>query len=230
MGAVLGKTSFPQLFILVTIETIFYTLNAVICVDHLAAADIGGAIVIHMFGAIFGITATYFFQPKKALEDRLQQCKGQYNSELIAMVGTLFLFLYWPSFNAALAVGMAQQRSIVNTLMSITGSTLTAVFVSRTILGKIDWEVLLNSTLAGGVMMGAACDLITGPGFAMLAGCIAGACSALGYLKLNKILQSKLGLHDTCGVLYLHGIPGTLGGFVSVICCAAAEFNFGPIE
>ena len=108
MGALLGKTSFPQLFVLVTIETIFYTLNAVICVDHLAAADIGGAIVIHMFGAIFGLTATYFFQPKKALEDRLEQCKGRYTSELIAMVGTLFLFLYWPSFNAALAVGMAQ--------------------------------------------------------------------------------------------------------------------------
>ena len=72
--------------------------------------------------------------------------------------------------------------------MSITGSTLTAVFVSRAILCKIDMEVLLNSTLAGGVMMGAACDLITNPGFAMLAGCIAGAVSALGYLKVNKIL------------------------------------------
>jgi ammonium transporter Rh len=114
--------------------------------------------------------------------------------------------------------------------MSITGSTLTAVFVSRAVLGKIDMEVMLNSTLAGGVLMGAACDIITGPGFAMLAGCIAGACSALGYLKLNTILQNKIGLHDTCGVLFLHGIPGTLGGFVSVICCAAAEYNFGPIE
>jgi ammonium transporter Rh len=61
MGAVLGKTSFPQLFTLVTIETIFYTLNAVICVDKMGALDIGGAIVIHMFGAYFGLTATYFF-------------------------------------------------------------------------------------------------------------------------------------------------------------------------
>jgi len=188
MGAVLGKTSFPQLFVLITIETIFYTLNAIICVDLLHAADIGGAIVIHQWGAIFGATATYFFQNTKALEDRLEQCKGRYTSELIAMAGTLFLFIYWPSFNAALAVGMAQTRSVVNTLTSITGSTLTAVFVSRAILGKIDMEVLLNSTLAGGVMMGAACDLITGPGFAMLAGCICGAVSALGFLKLNKIL------------------------------------------
>jgi hypothetical protein len=38
-----------------------YTLNAVICVDKMGALDIGGAIVIHMFGAYFGLTATYFF-------------------------------------------------------------------------------------------------------------------------------------------------------------------------
>jgi ammonium transporter Rh len=187
MGALLGKVSFVQLFTLVTIETIFYTLNAIVTVDLMGAADIGGAIVIHMFGAYFGLTATYFFQPKKALEDKLQQCKGSYLSELISMVGTLFLFIYWPSFNGALAVGMSQKRSVVNTLLSITGSVLTSVYVSRAILGKIDMEVLLNSTLAGGVMMGAACDMITGPGFAMLAGSVAGAVSAIGFLKLNKI-------------------------------------------
>ena len=61
MGAVLGKISFPQLFILTTIETIFYTLNLTIVIDKLGAVDIGGAITIHMFGAIFGIASSYFF-------------------------------------------------------------------------------------------------------------------------------------------------------------------------
>jgi|LauGreDrversion4_2_1035121.scaffolds.fasta_scaffold261972_2 ammonium transporter Rh len=146
------------------------------------------------------------------------------------MIGTLFLFLYWPSFNAALAVGMAQQRSAINTLLSITGSTLVAVYVSRAILGKIDMEVMLNATLAGGVVMGASCDLITNPGFAMLTGCIAGAISSIGFLKLNKFCKEKLGLHDTCGVHFLHGLPSLLGGFTSVICCAAMEYNFGSKE
>lgn len=142
------------------------------------------------------------------------------------MVGTVFLFIYWPSFNAALATGLQQQRAIGNTLLSITASCLVAVYVSRLVLGKIDMEVLLNATLAGGVVMGASCDLISNPGYSMITGSIAGAISALGFLKLNKICKEKLFLHDTCGVLFLHGIPGTIGGFVSVICSALAMYNF----
>ena len=103
------------------------------------------------------------------------------------MVGTVFLFIYWPSFNAALATGLQQQRAIGNTLLSITASCLVAVYVSRLVLGKIDMEVLLNATLAGGVVMGASCDMISNPGFAMVTGAVAGAISAVGFLKLNKL-------------------------------------------
>ena len=72
MGAVLGKTSFPQLFALITFECIFLTLNVVIIVDLLGAVDLGGSIPIHMFGAYYGLAASFFFKPKKAIEDRLQ--------------------------------------------------------------------------------------------------------------------------------------------------------------
>jgi ammonium transporter Rh len=142
------------------------------------------------------------------------------------MVGTVFLFMYWPSFNGALAVGMAQQRAAINTLLSICTSTMVAVYVSRALTGKIDMEVMLNATLAGGVVMGASCDLIIGPGFAMIAGFVAGVISAVGFLKLNAICKEKIGLHDTCGIQFLHGIPGTLGGFVSAITVAAGTYNF----
>lgn len=101
------------------------------------------------------------------------------------MVGTVFLWMYWPSFNAILASGMAQQRAVINTVFSISASALVSIYISRVMVGKIDMEVLLNSTLAGGVMMGAAADIITSPGCCMIAGAIAGAISAFGYLKLN---------------------------------------------
>jgi ammonium transporter Rh len=55
---------------IVTLESIFYCLNAVICLNSLKIADIGGSITIHMFGAYFGLAATYFFEPKKAIEDK----------------------------------------------------------------------------------------------------------------------------------------------------------------
>ena len=103
------------------------------------------------------------------------------------MIGTIFLFIYWPSFNAILGSGMAQHRAMVNTVLSITASTLSASFISRICLRKLDMEVVLNATLAGGVIMGASCDLITVPGCAMLAGAIAGIISAFGFLYLNAI-------------------------------------------
>jgi len=84
----------------------------------------------------------------------------------------------------------------------------------------------LNATLAGGVCMGASCDLIVNPGFAMLVGAIAGTISALGFLYLNALCKEKLNLHDTCGVHFLHGIPGCLGGFTSAVAAGASTYNF----
>lgn len=142
------------------------------------------------------------------------------------MLGTVFLFLYWPSFNAALATGMASHRAAVNTLFSISASVLSSCYVSRLYCGKIDMEVMLNSSLAGGVVMGAACDIIVGPGFCMIAGAIAGAISAIGFLKFNPMSKERLAIHDTCGVHFLHGIPGFLGAIVCIIAIAAGHYNF----
>jgi ammonium transporter Rh len=100
MGAVLGKVSFPQLFVLATIESIFYTLNITLTLDYLGAEDAGGSITIHMFGAYFGIVASYFFKPQRGIEDKFKQGKSDYWSNLFTAVGTLIIFVYCPSFNA----------------------------------------------------------------------------------------------------------------------------------
>ena len=44
--------------------------------------------------------------------------------------GTLFLWLYWPSFNSALASGNAQNRAIINTYYSMTGSVVSTFIFS----------------------------------------------------------------------------------------------------
>lgn len=70
MGALLGKATFPQLMMVASIESIFWALNGVLILEKMHVHDIGGAMTIHMFGAYFGLTASYFFQNDKALTDR----------------------------------------------------------------------------------------------------------------------------------------------------------------
>jgi hypothetical protein len=53
-----------------------------------------------------------------------------------------------------------------------------------------------------------------------------GGVSALGFLYGNAFCKEKFNLHDTCGVQFLHGIPGLIGGFTSAIACGAARYNF----
>lgn len=84
----------------------------------------------------------------------------------------------------------------------------------------LDMEHVQNATLAGGVIMGAACDMILNQGVSVLAGSIAGIISTYGFTFLSPWLKSK-GLTDTCGIMNLHLIPGLLGGLLSVIASAA---------
>jgi len=81
---------------------VFYTLNDRIANVIYNVKDIGGSMTIHTFGAYFGLAASYFFQPNRAIEDKHKKNNFNYYSNIIAMIGTLFLFMYWPSFNAAL--------------------------------------------------------------------------------------------------------------------------------
>ena len=62
--------------------------------------------IIHTFGAFYGLSACFFYHPSKASEDKGGHLGSTYTSNLIAMIGTLFLFIYWPSFNGAQAYGV----------------------------------------------------------------------------------------------------------------------------
>jgi ammonium transporter Rh len=135
--------------------------------------------------------------------------------------------VYWPSFNSALSIGSAQQRAAMNTFYAISASALTAAFIGRTVnRGKFDIEVILNATLAGGVMVAGACEMIFNPGWAMVVGGLAGIASSLGFIKLTGFMSKKARIHDTCGVQYLHGIPGQLGAITSAIAAGFAVYNY----
>jgi ammonium transporter Rh len=144
------------------------------------------------------------------------------------MIGTMFLFCFWPSFNAALGDGAAMHRAIINTYLAITSSVIASIIVARLSHGgKLNMEIILNASLAGGVAVGSAADIIVMPFGAMLAGFITGLVSSFGFAYLSAFLRNKISLHDTCGVLNLHGLPGLIGGIVSAIVASRLEGNFG---
>lgn len=79
-----------------------------------------------------------------------------------------------------------------------------------------------NATLAGGVAIGSAANLMVSPGGALAVGVAAGLLSVGGYMYLMPRLEASIGLRDTCGVHNLHGMPGVLGGLVAAIVAVAA--------
>lgn len=65
--------------------------------------------------------------------------------------------------------------------MAISGSALGAAFTARTFMGKLEMELILNSTLAGGVAIGSTCDMIATPWMALMIGYCGGVLSAIGF-------------------------------------------------
>jgi len=218
-GAVIGKVTPFQLIVMTVVEVFAFWLNIRFVFKDIQAHDVGGGMVIHTFGAYFGIAAT-FWMTKAAAKDNVEE-KSIYSSDIFSLAGTIFLWVLWPSFQSAVAgTEQRQYLAVCNTFISLCSSTLAFAVFSRWLNNnKFDVVHMQNATLAGGVVMGVAGDMNMGMHGAMIAGFAAGLLSCLGYSKLMPIL-AHLNIHDTCGVNNLHGMPGILGAIVGVIATA----------
>ena len=114
---------------------------------------------------------------------------------MVACVGSIFLWMFWPSFNGGLSEGTTQHRIICNTTLGITGSVISAAATARIIFAKLEMEVILNATLAGGVAVGSSCDLVCEPWAAVAIGMAGGILSTIGFAYIGGWLsESKLAL------------------------------------
>jgi ammonium transporter Rh len=119
-----------------------------------------------------------------------KECACSYHSDVFSIVGTLFLWIFWPSFNGALA-GDAQQRAVINTVLSLVGSAMGGFLGSQNLRGgRFHMEDLQNATLAGGVAIGSAANFALPPVVAAMVGFAAGILSVCGYAKLQSWLES----------------------------------------
>lgn len=128
-GAILGKVSGFQLMVILFIETIGFSLNERISL-HMGISDIGGSMVIHSFGAIFGVVLAKILSPRDSFGHK--KAESNYISDLTAFIGAIFLWMYWPSFNAgpALPGSVSQSRAFINTILSLSGSCMATFVVS----------------------------------------------------------------------------------------------------
>lgn len=189
----------------------------------------GDSMYVHAFGAYFGLAVSLMLYREDASESEKEGSSP--TSDIFAMIGTVFLWLYWPSFNSGAAPGDDQHRGVINTYISLTACCVTAFALSSLLEKdkKFDMVHIQNSTLAGGVAIGTAADLMVHPWGSILIGMIAGTISVFGYVYLTPFLASKLRIHDTCGVHNLHGMPAVLAGIIGCITAAvASESTYGP--
>lgn len=223
-GAVLGKTGPAQLLLMALLEVPLFGINEFVLLTLLGVKDAGGSMTIHTFGAYFGLALSrVLYKPR--LEKSKHRLGSIYHSDLFAMIGTIFLWIFWPSFNSApTTLGDGQHRTALNTYYSLTASTLSTFALSALVGGdgRLDMVHVQNAALAGGVVVGTSSEMMLTPFGALAAGFLAGTVSTLGYKFFTPVLESKFKVQDTCGVHNLHGMPGVLGALLGVLVTALA--------
>lgn len=224
-GAILGKVSPIQLMVVTLFGVTLFAVEEYIILDLLHCRDAGGSMVIHTFGGYYGLAISWvLYRPNLHQSKRLNG--SVYQSDLFAMIGTLFLWMFWPSFNSAITNhGDGQLRTVINTYLALASSVLTAVAISSMSQkrGKLDMVHIQNATLAGGVAMGTSAEFMITPYGSLIVGFCCGIISTFGYVFVTPFLEKYLKIQDTCGIHNLHAVPGMLGGFVGAIVAAAAS-------
>jgi len=216
-GALLGRLKMYQYMILGLLFIPFYILNEIVVLeDHFhfvgTIADTGGSIIIHAFGAIFGISAAISLSTKAQREIPIE---ADATSDRYSLLGSMVLWVFWPSFCSALVPVEAIPATVVNVFIALCGSTIATYIASVSIRGKINAADIANAALAGGVAIGATCDYAT-HFEAMIIGLIAGAISTVGFAIFQEKQEKFHKIIDTCGVTNLHGIPGIFGGLAAI--------------
>ena len=73
-----------------------YAVNQHLVVDKLEALDVGGSITIHAFGAYYGLAASMMLSIAGSGANH-DKNGASYSSDMTAMIGTIFLWLFWVS-------------------------------------------------------------------------------------------------------------------------------------
>uniref|UniRef100_A0A672FHP7 Ammonium transporter Rh type C-like n=1 Tax=Salarias fasciatus TaxID=181472 RepID=A0A672FHP7_SALFA len=213
IGTVLGKTNPVQLILIALLEVTAFILNKWLLQTLLNIQPLSSIMLLHVFGTFFGLMLTWI-NYRKGSEQRFEKEKFDRKSGLFSMLGTLFLWMFWPSFNSVLAESPGRKSvAVCGTYLALAVSAVTAAAVSvlSNPKGKLNPILIQSCGLAGGVAVGVSMSVIQQPWEAMIIGFSAAVASTIGfqYLKIHMLLAFQC--HDTCAILSTHGLPGLLG-------------------
>ncbi|XP_008626946.1 PREDICTED: ammonium transporter Rh type B [Corvus brachyrhynchos] len=220
-GAVLGRVNPVQMLLLALLEVTVCTLNEYILLSLMGVRDSGRSLTVHTFGAYFGLMVSrVLYQPHKDKRKREEQQDMGHQSDVFAVVGTIYLWIFWPSFTSATTVlENAENWAALNTYFSLVASTI-ATFILSPVLYEESTPRMVqiqDATLAGMAVMGMAGEMLVTPFGALIAGFLAGLISPLGFRFFTPMLRSRLKIQDTCGVHNIHGLPGILGALLGTL-------------
>lgn len=230
-GAVLGKTSPVQLLLMALLEVPLFAVTEWVVLKYLRINDAGGSILIHIFACYFGLGVTFVLYRPVLSKGHAKEITS-YHSDILSVMGTLFLWVFWPSFNSALTLkGDDQHRAILHTFIGLSSSTITAFALSALFnkRGKLTMADIQNVTLAGGVTVGASVDMMISPVAAYALGIMGCTACFFGYRYLSPFLAQTMKIQDQCGIHNLHGLTGLISSTAGI--CAillAKEETYGP--
>ncbi|KFQ77082.1 RH-like, partial [Phoenicopterus ruber ruber] len=213
-GAVHGKANPVQLILMTVVEIIVFRMSRWINNTFLEVPDNISMTHVHLFGAYFGMAvSSHFSEPSPRSEKNASTLKA----DLFSMLGTLFLWVFWPSFNSVLAVDKG--KAIYNTYFALAVSAVAAFVLSvlTTKDGKLRMTHIHSAVLAGGVAVGYAAHSIEYPWIAMILGLLASLIAILGSYCLQRCFNPVLKIHDTSGVHFTFGFPAVLGVLAQVV-------------
>lgn len=230
-GAVLGKTSPVQLLFMAILEVPFFAVTEWAVLKYLRINDAGGSILIHLFACYFGLGVTFVLYRPVLNKGHAKEITS-YHSDILSVMGTLFLWVFWPSFNSALTIkGDDQHRAILHTFIGLSSSTITAFALSALFnkRGKLTMADIQNVTLAGGVTVGASVDMMISPVAAYVLGIMGCTACFFGYRYLTPFLARTMRIQDQCGIHNLHGLTGLISSTAGICAILLAnEETYGP--
>ncbi|KAG8013558.1 Ammonium transporter Rh type C [Nibea albiflora] len=192
VGAMLGKINPVHLILITLFEVSGFVLNDWLLQTLLKTPALNSIMLLHIFGAFFGLMLTWILYREGSMQ-RFEKEKFDSKTGLFSMLGIMFLWMFWPSFNSVLVDNPRRKLGAVcSTYLALAVSAVTAAAVSllSSPKGKLNLLHMQSCIFAGGVAVGISVSAVHQPWEAMTIGLAAAVVSTIGFRYLKVLITT----------------------------------------